>query len=253
MKFFPFILVMWTFAAHAQHNSRNSLDWRGTYAGVLPCADCGGVETMIILTGEHSFVKTMRYLGKKDTVFVESGTFEWSDDGNHVALVSAAGRRMYFGVGENRLVQYDMNKKRIAGPLAEMYVLHKTTAGKRTGDDGLDALLGSVKRFRDAYNSGDTLSIGSMYAEDAMYVSPHVPSLIIRGKRAIVKNFYDGFRAGGHIDSIEMLRTDIDGTTAYLVTKYTATNDGTIVSGRNIIIAKWRGGQWIIVTHASVI
>lgn len=30
-------------------NSRNSLDWEGTYKGILPCADCEGIETMVIL------------------------------------------------------------------------------------------------------------------------------------------------------------------------------------------------------------
>ncbi|HSH50375.1 MAG TPA: copper resistance protein NlpE N-terminal domain-containing protein, partial [Bacteroidales bacterium] len=27
------------------HTSEISLDWQGTYKGVLPCADCPGIET----------------------------------------------------------------------------------------------------------------------------------------------------------------------------------------------------------------
>ena len=35
-----------------QHNSRNSLDWNGVYKGVLPCADCEGIETVITLLND---------------------------------------------------------------------------------------------------------------------------------------------------------------------------------------------------------
>ena len=31
------------------HNSLNSLDWEGTYSGILPCADCAGIQTLIKL------------------------------------------------------------------------------------------------------------------------------------------------------------------------------------------------------------
>ena len=35
--------------ADAAHNSRNALDWAGTYEGVLPCADCPGIQTRLSL------------------------------------------------------------------------------------------------------------------------------------------------------------------------------------------------------------
>ena len=31
------------------HNSMNSLDWEGIYTGLLPCADCEGIQTVIKL------------------------------------------------------------------------------------------------------------------------------------------------------------------------------------------------------------
>ena len=31
------------------HNAENSLDIAGVYKGVLPCADCEGIETTIVL------------------------------------------------------------------------------------------------------------------------------------------------------------------------------------------------------------
>src|SRR5262249_20486174 len=37
------------------HNSRNSLDWAGTYEGVLPCADCLGTKTRLTLNHDDSY------------------------------------------------------------------------------------------------------------------------------------------------------------------------------------------------------
>ena len=37
------------------HNSRNSLDWAGTYEGVLPCADCPGTKTRLTLNQDGSY------------------------------------------------------------------------------------------------------------------------------------------------------------------------------------------------------
>lgn len=31
------------------HSSRNSLDWAGTYEGVLPCSGCRGVRTLSLI------------------------------------------------------------------------------------------------------------------------------------------------------------------------------------------------------------
>ena len=36
------------------HNSRNSLDWAGIYEGVLPCADCPGIQTRLTLSRDES-------------------------------------------------------------------------------------------------------------------------------------------------------------------------------------------------------
>src|SRR5690606_28208858 len=73
-------------AADAAHNSRNSLDWAGTYRGVLPCADCEGIETLITLTEDGGFREHTRYLGKAEgqTDTSREGSFSWSDDGSTV-------------------------------------------------------------------------------------------------------------------------------------------------------------------------
>jgi len=111
------------------HTSTNSLDWEGTYQGVLPCADCEGIDTTIILDRQMSCRMQTRYLGKDDTLFQRSGNFSWNDAGNTIVMTNTENAPAHYFVGENVLIQLDMNGNRIQGSLAEQYILTKTDSG----------------------------------------------------------------------------------------------------------------------------
>ena len=49
-------------AAVDEHNSRNALTWYGVYTGVIPCADCEGIETSITLMKVNTFSRKLVYL-----------------------------------------------------------------------------------------------------------------------------------------------------------------------------------------------
>ena len=110
--------------ADPAHNSRNSLDWAGTYHGTLPCADCPGIRYTITLNNDDTYRLRTRYLEKGDTAFTESGAFSWDEHGGKITL---ADRGEKFQVGENRLFHLDMEGNRITGDLAEHYILTKMT------------------------------------------------------------------------------------------------------------------------------
>jgi copper homeostasis protein (lipoprotein) len=112
------------------HNARNALDWAGAYRGVLPCADCQGIETVVILASDGTYRTQSRYLGKGDTVFSGQGQFSWNDAGNTVTL-SGPQPAQYF-VGENQLTRLALDGTRITGSLEDHYVLAKLT-GSLTG------------------------------------------------------------------------------------------------------------------------
>ncbi|MFN3554609.1 MAG: copper resistance protein NlpE N-terminal domain-containing protein [Bacteroidales bacterium] len=109
------------------HTSRNSLDWQGVYTGVLPCADCEGIHTMIRLLGNETFRMETTYLGKSTEVFEVEGRFRWNDDNNSITLEPANTRSMpvIFAVGENRLIQRDMSGVSIESEMAAAYILEK--------------------------------------------------------------------------------------------------------------------------------
>lgn len=106
------------------HNSRTSLDWDGVYQGMLPCADCEGIETIVTLTKDGRYVHKSRYEGKSDEWFEHKGKISWSPDGGSIRLGKGENAVRY-QVGENLLLMLDREGKRISGELAIHYRLAK--------------------------------------------------------------------------------------------------------------------------------
>jgi len=107
------------------HHAQNALNWEGKYKGVLPCADCEGIETIISLYTNKTFKATFKYLGKgKLSGYSSSGKMSWLND-NTIALADASGSVTKYFVGENQLIQLDFDGKRIQGDLSNMFILTK--------------------------------------------------------------------------------------------------------------------------------
>lgn len=107
------------------HNSQNSLDYMGTYKGVLPCADCEGISTVITL-GDGTYTLKTAYLGKGDgRERIQKGRYTWDDSGRFIKLEGIENGPAIYQVGENKLIQMDMKGQKITGELADKYVLIK--------------------------------------------------------------------------------------------------------------------------------
>jgi len=106
-------------------NSRNSLDWAGTYTGIIPCADCSGIQTTIELTKNQTYKLAQTYLGKEEeNLFDSSGKFSWNKEGNTITLGEDE-NMMKFQVGENTLIMLNKEGNKITGELADNYMLTK--------------------------------------------------------------------------------------------------------------------------------
>lgn len=108
-------------------NSMTSLDWNGVYTGVMPCADCEGIETTLQLMKDKTYKLTRIYKGKSSEPFTSSGTFTWDANGANIQLSGEEPGK--FKVGENLLMQLDQDGNRITGELADKYVLTKDMTG----------------------------------------------------------------------------------------------------------------------------
>jgi heat shock protein HslJ len=85
-----------------RHNTRNSLDWPGTYEGVLPCADCPGIKTRLTLNRDDSYRLVTQAQGSQNAEKSVSGVFTWQPSGNAITLDERGGRQQ-FSVGEGQL------------------------------------------------------------------------------------------------------------------------------------------------------
>lgn len=106
-------------------SSRTSLDWPGTYNGIVPCADCEGIETALTLHEDGTYLLKTKYLGKSETINMVNGAFSWNDAGSVITLNGIDNGPSQYLVGENGLVQLDLQGNRITGALAQKYVLKK--------------------------------------------------------------------------------------------------------------------------------
>ncbi|MCD7901281.1 MAG: copper resistance protein NlpE [Bacteroides sp.] len=107
------------------HNSRNSLDYEGTYTGTIPCADCSGIKTELTLHGD-TYTITYIYEGKGNDVentFTETGSYTWDKSGSIITLDHDT--LNHWQVAENMLLALDDKGKQITGDLADMYILRK--------------------------------------------------------------------------------------------------------------------------------
>lgn len=94
------------------HNSRNSLDWEGSYTGVLPCEDCVGIDTFITIDGEHTYKITQRYIDKNDVFsddIIHEGTFFWNEEGSSITFENIEGEISTFRVNELFLTPLNKN------------------------------------------------------------------------------------------------------------------------------------------------
>ena len=109
------------------HTAENSLDWEGTYMGILPCADCEGIETWLTLNNDLSFKLVRNYLKNEDilsdTIF---GNFEWQKNNVKLQENKTNGETIFFRIEENQVRQLTNNAQKVEGELANYYILQKT-------------------------------------------------------------------------------------------------------------------------------
>ena len=117
------VLLALTGAARAD-TPRETLAWAGPYQGLLPCADCEGIVTLLELTAEGHYRLSERYAGRSETPFVTSGTFTWDDTGSVITLDGFDWPRRYMP-GQGLLRALDLEGRVIKGDLAAAYVLTK--------------------------------------------------------------------------------------------------------------------------------
>jgi len=104
-------------------NSMTSIDWQGTYQGILACADCEGIQIQLQLISDLSYLLETKYIGKDKKIIESKGSFKWYENGSKITLDNT--EKQMYQIGENRLFHLDKSGNRITGDLAYKYILEK--------------------------------------------------------------------------------------------------------------------------------
>jgi uncharacterized lipoprotein NlpE involved in copper resistance len=106
------------------HTPEISLSWPGTYKGIIPAADCPGIDVQIALNYDGTYALWYRYIDRADSSFYREGSFTWDKKGR-VVILNIKDFPPYYMAAENRLIQLDMKGKEITGALADHYILEQ--------------------------------------------------------------------------------------------------------------------------------
>ncbi|MBB6464062.1 copper resistance protein NlpE [Flammeovirga kamogawensis] len=95
----------------------------GKYKGTIPCADCSGIKTGIVLTKDSTFMLTSEYMGKSDRIKMERGTF--TVENNVVKLKGRKHGAFLYLFANGNLQQLDLKGNKINGKMSDMYILER--------------------------------------------------------------------------------------------------------------------------------
>lgn len=104
--------------------AESALDWAGTYIAQLPCANCPGIITEVVLNPDNTFTITSDYIDNPTNKLIDTGTVVWYDNGNAVELNGSVSSGKY-KVIENGLIQLDAAGNEITSNMKEFYIFKK--------------------------------------------------------------------------------------------------------------------------------
>lgn len=95
-----------------------------SYYGLLPCADCPGIEYEIKFNKDNTFNESMLYLDRDAKPWAEIGTYTLENDSIIVVdRVDNEGFTHFLLKEDNQLVILDKERKEVEGALADFYIL----------------------------------------------------------------------------------------------------------------------------------
>ena len=106
-------------------SQKSSTNFSGTFSGLIPCADCPGIEVTLSFSPDSSFIESMVYQ-ERSSSFKDSG--QWIKDGKliEVRYNNKKASPHYFLIKSDSIIAWlDADKKEIEGPLKDHYILKK--------------------------------------------------------------------------------------------------------------------------------
>lgn len=104
-------------------------DMAGTYAGLLPCADCPGIETTITVNPDNSYEITQVYSEKDSVPFISSGFIKKGEKEN-IWVFKSRYNETFYQFEDSLLRMLSNNQQEIDKLLKQHYILKKKESEK---------------------------------------------------------------------------------------------------------------------------
>ncbi|PRD57180.1 copper resistance protein NlpE [Sphingobacterium gobiense] len=103
--------------------SVNPSEFEGTYEATLPCGDCDGVHTIIVINNNHTFRISSEYLGKNKKI-EDNGPFKLIENASIIHL-KGTDTDLKLKIGEDKLFQLDKDDQVIEDEHAKDFTFEK--------------------------------------------------------------------------------------------------------------------------------
>ena len=127
-----------------------ALGLTGVYHGYLPCADCPGITTFLLLSEDMNYRLEETYNKGNDSVFVTNGN--WKTENGKIILTSNNEVMNSYLPENDKILQLDHQGNRISGNLGDKYVLTRQPRAdskhlKEKIDAGIDFVANGNEPF----------------------------------------------------------------------------------------------------------
>lgn len=101
----------------------NPTDFEGSYEGTIPCDDCQGIRTKIVINNNETFQITTEHLGTSKKT-EDNGRFKLADNGS-VLHLQGKDTDLKLKIAKDKLLHLDKKGEVIEGDAAEKFVYSK--------------------------------------------------------------------------------------------------------------------------------
>ena len=228
---FPLLIICLLFACGKNHKHKdvadvdiqtpeNSLDWYGTYEGIMPAADCPGIYVLLAID-TTTYEMACKYIDRPG-INISMGNFKWNVAGDSLTLL--ADHRTYrVDGGSLWLGKFQLTKTDDAVKLPRLLI----TQTLKDDKSGVNAVL-------EQYSVGHH-HLAKFYFDDKIY------KLTLDEKNTYCKEYTDG-KVKLFLDSLDTkkLQWDIhpifvDGDDTYHFTVLSPVNEIYIATGQPVL------------------
>ncbi|MBI6548962.1 envelope stress response activation lipoprotein NlpE [Xenorhabdus lircayensis] len=134
------------------------------FSGVVPCADCAGIETTLQLAKDGTYILNQTYLEAKseENTFFETGL--WIINGKKIVLSNQDGKKSYYQMKGENLAMLDIDGETIQSNLN--YELAKVTPNNLVGEYSYfaDSALFTECRTGKRYDASENIDLERGYS-----------------------------------------------------------------------------------------